>query len=153
MWGDAYKGQIGLFQDNKGFMLEDTSLYSSPLELDLSFLEDPPQLRVKDPYADDVPSTKKDSSSELHNSPLLKFEADKVVKVQCGGMNTALLTEQGRLYLFGQAADGQLAQQQFKGHTYFYKGSQPTYVEALHKKIVIDIQSSPSHFVALIKIP
>mmetsp|Transcript_35293 Transcript_35293/g.54035 ORF Transcript_35293/g.54035 Transcript_35293/m.54035 type:complete len:105 (+) Transcript_35293:758-1072(+) len=31
MWGDPYKGQLGLYKDEKGWTHEETSLYPKPL--------------------------------------------------------------------------------------------------------------------------
>ena len=151
MWGDPYKGQIGLFRDDKGTMHDDTSLYPVPLELNLGFLEHPPQPRSKDPYAD-AAADAEDSQPEAGELQQ-EYEPDRVRQVRCGGVHTALLTEQGRLYTFGSAADGQQAQQEFFEHSYLYKGSKPKYVDALHGKKVIDVQASAQHFVALIELP
>ena len=38
MWGDPYKGQLGLYLDDKGWTHEETSLYPTPLEMNLAFL-------------------------------------------------------------------------------------------------------------------
>lgn len=42
MWGDPYKGQLGLYIDEKGWTHEEKSLYPIPLELNLDFLKHPP---------------------------------------------------------------------------------------------------------------
>jgi alpha-tubulin suppressor-like RCC1 family protein len=44
MWGDPYKGQLGLYLDDKGWTHEETSLYPTPLEMNLKFLKaEPPK--------------------------------------------------------------------------------------------------------------
>ena len=42
MWGDPYKGQLGTYLDEKGWTHEETSLYGTPLKLNLDFLKEPP---------------------------------------------------------------------------------------------------------------
>lgn len=42
MWGDPYKGQLGLYLDEKGWTHEETSLYPTPLEMNLGFLKHEP---------------------------------------------------------------------------------------------------------------
>ena len=81
-----------MFQDDKGNTPEDITYYCSPLELDLKFLEHPPELK-KDPYAEEIEEVvgHTDSAPEI---PLQnKFIPDKVVKVVCGGLETVIVTE------------------------------------------------------------
>lgn len=79
MWGDPYKGQLGLYIDEKGWTHEEKSLYPIPLELNLDFLKHPP---TKAP-------AKLGSEDEEGK---LDYEPDLPLKIECGGVNSALLT-------------------------------------------------------------
>ena len=74
-----------------------------------------------------------------------------MIKVVCGGIHSAILTEQGSVYTFGCGSDGRLGQQEFLGHVYLYKESKPKFVQTLAKKKVIDVVSSYYHMLALVQ--
>ena len=74
MWGDPYKGQLGLYRDGKGWDHKETGLSPVPQPMILDFLN----------------------------------QGDKVAKVICGGIHTALLTEFGKAYTSGCGSDGRL---------------------------------------------
>lgn len=39
MWGDPYKGQLGHYKKNEEWTHKETNLYSTPLEIDISYLQ------------------------------------------------------------------------------------------------------------------
>ena len=78
-------------------------------------------------YKDDLGWTHKEK--ELFSTPLLidtksiLEQGDRVHKVECAGIHTTILTEQGKLYSFGCGSDGRLGHPEFEGYTYLYKES------------------------------
>ena len=85
----------------------------------------------------------------LFSTPILIWNdpAQKVKKLVCGGIHTAFLTEQGRLFTFGCGSDGRLGHPEYVGHTYLYKESRPKLVESL--SVVHDVDSSYYHMLAI----
>ena len=73
-----------------------------------------------------LPSDRQDD--ERMEATIKELFSDKVIKVLCGGQQSALLTAQGRVYTFGHSLDGRLGQQKFEGHTYLYDESKPNFV-------------------------
>jgi len=81
------------------------------------------------------------------------LEADNIGairKVICGGIHSAVLSEDGRLFTFGCGSNGRIGHPEFKGHTYLYKEAKPRVVEAFSGRRVVDAVSSYYHMVALV---
>lgn len=117
MWGDPYKGQLGLYGDNESWSHEETNLYAIPGEMNLKFLE----------------------------------EGDKPLKVISGGIHSAMVSQNGRLYTWGCGSDGRLGHPEYKGFVYLYKESRPKLVEALKDKKVLDADSSYYQMMCLVQ--
>jgi alpha-tubulin suppressor-like RCC1 family protein len=50
-------------------------------------------------------------------------EIGPIKKVICGGIHSAILSENGQLYTFGCGSNGRLGHPEFKGFVYLYKES------------------------------
>ena len=61
MWGDPYKGQLGLYLDDKGWTHEENSLYPTPLEMNLEFLKNPPEIISYRAYKDELKEEEKEN--------------------------------------------------------------------------------------------
>jgi alpha-tubulin suppressor-like RCC1 family protein len=73
-----------------------------------------------------------------------------VKKVVCGGIHSAILNEEGRLFTFGCGSNGRLGHPEFKGHKYLYKESMPKVVEAFRERNVVDVGSSYYTMIAIV---
>ena len=80
---------------------------------------------------------------------LMPKEAEKVKEVISGGIHSAVLTEDHKLYTFGCGSDGRLGHPEYEGFVFLYKESRPKLVEAFNGKKVASVASSYYHMMAL----
>ena len=69
----------------------------------------------------------------------------EVIDISCGQDYTAALTKEGELYTFGKGKTGVLGLASLK------KANQPTLVEGLKGKVVVDISAGWKHFACLVE--
>ena len=73
----------------------------------------------------------------------------KVSKIMCGGIHSAVLTEDGKVFTFGCGSDGRLGHKESEKYNVLYKESLPREIEVFSGKNVIDLSCSYYHCIAL----
>lgn len=73
----------------------------------------------------------------------------KVSKILCGGIHTAILTEDCRAMTFGCGSDGRLGHKESEKYNVLYKETLPREIEAFSGKKVLDLSCSYYHCIAL----
>lgn len=86
--------------------------------------------------------THQDKADELVPRMIQAVKDIKFIKVCCGGIHTAILSEGGQVYTFGCGSNGRLGHQESDNYKYLYREGYPRVVEELKGKVVVDLSSS-----------
>ena len=83
--------------------------------------------------------------------PTDSFDGQSVAHVSAGGIHSAAVTTQGRVYTWGCGSDGRLGHPEVKGHRYLFRSDVPRLVEELVRHgHAADVNASYYHTVALL---
>lgn len=74
----------------------------------------------------------------------------RVKKFVAGGIHSACLTEEGKIYTWGCGSDGRLGHKESENHRYLFKEMIPRLVEFFEERIISDFDSSYYHMAAVI---
>lgn len=66
-------------------------------------------------------------------------------KIQCGGIHTCLLSEEGQVYSFGCGSNGRIGHPEFANYVYLYREGLPRQIDFFKGKKVIDLACSYYH--------
>ena len=75
------------------------------------------------------------------------FLGERVVRVSCGGIHSAAVTDGGRVFTWGCGSDGRLGHAEAKGHRYLFRSDVPRLVEELAPQEKVD--DKPRRCIAL----
>jgi len=73
----------------------------------------------------------------------------RISKLVCGGIHSAVLTEDGKIMTFGCGSDGRLGHPESSKYRYLYKEKIPRLIENIKKEIAIDLSCSYYHCIAV----
>lgn len=62
------------------------------------------------------------------------FSGERVVRVSCGGIHSAAITDGGGIFTWGCGSDGRLGHAEAKGHRYLFRSDVPRVVERLREE-------------------
>ncbi len=77
------------------------------------------------------------------------LENVKIDRIICGGIHTAVISEEGKVMTFGCGSDGRLGHKESENYNVLYKEAVPREIEAFKDKKVLDISCSYYHCIAL----
>ncbi len=92
-----------------------------------------------------------DTKDQIFPKKVDFFNTRPAREIMCGGLHTAVLTQQGELFTFGCGSDGRLGHPECEGHRYLYKEAVPRKVEGFGPGRVVAATTSYYHMLALVQ--